>query len=95
MTGFKEALLTKVLCMFEPSRFLPINKYTGAEGKKEIAEWVYGLQLPSPEQTAWTIGRLIIWSNDLLLELAGTGFMDTEHAAGFLWYAKDRVPRTA
>ena len=91
MTGFREALLTKVLCMVEPSRFLPINKYTGQAGKKEIAKWVYDLNLPRPESVSWTIGRLIIWSNDLLLELAGDGFSDTEHAAGFLWWAKDEM----
>lgn len=91
MTGFREALLTKVLCMVEPTRFLPINTYTGQAGKKEIAKWVYDLNLPRPESVSWTIGRLIIWSNDLLLELAGNGFSDTEHAAGFLWWAKDEM----
>lgn len=95
MTGFREALLTKVLCMVEPTRFLPINKYTGQAGKKEIAKWVYDLNLPKPESTSWTIGRLIIWSNDLLLELVGEGFTDTEHAAGFLWWAKDEMRREA
>lgn len=89
MIGFREALLTKVLCMVEPKRFLPINKYTGQAGKKEIAKWVYDLNLPKPESVSWTIGRLIIWSNDLLLDLVGDGFSDTEHAAGFLWWAKD------
>lgn len=86
MPGFREALLTKVLCMVEPTRFLPINKYTGHAGKKEIAKWVYDLDLPRYKSVSWTIGRLIIWSNDLLLELAGDGFTDTEHAAGFLWF---------
>lgn len=93
MPGFREALLTKVLCMVEPSRFLPINKYTGQAGKKEIAKWVYDLNLPRPESVSWTIGRLIIWSNDLLLQLVGDGFSDTEHAAGFLWWAKDEMRR--
>jgi hypothetical protein len=91
MTGFREALLTKVLCMVEPTRFLPINKYSGVAGKKEIAKWVYDLNLPRPESVSWTIGRLIIWSNDLLLELVGDGFSDTEHAAGFLWWSKDEM----
>jgi hypothetical protein len=91
MTGFREALLTKVLCMVEPTRFLPINKYSGVAGKKEIAKWVYDLNLPRQETVSWTIGRLIIWSNDLLLELVGSGFSDTEHAAGFLWWAKDEM----
>jgi hypothetical protein len=91
MIGFREALLTKVLCMVEPTRFLPINKYSGVAGKKEIAKWVYDLNLPRQETVSWTIGRLIIWSNDLLLELVGSGFSDTEHAAGFLWWAKDEM----
>jgi len=91
MIGFREALLTKVLCMVEPDRFLPINKYTGQAGKREIAKWIYGLDLPAPEAVSWTIGRLIIWSNDLLLDLVGEGFSSTEHAAGFLWWAKDQA----
>jgi hypothetical protein len=95
MPGFREALLTKVLCMVEPTRFLPINKYTGQAGKKEIAKWAYDLNLPRPQSVSWTIGRLIIWSNDLLLELAGEGFQDTEHAASFLWWAKDEMRRRA
>jgi hypothetical protein len=95
MPGFREALLTKVLCMVEPTRFLPINKYTGQAGKKEIAKWVYDLNLPRPESVSWTIGRLIIWSNDLLLELVGDGFSNTEHVAGFLWGAKDEMRRNA
>jgi hypothetical protein len=36
MTGFRESLLTKVLCIMEPTRFLPILTYTSpAGGKKE------------------------------------------------------------
>lgn len=93
--GFREALLTKVLCMAEPERFLPITKYTGFAGKREIANWVYGLELPDPEATRWTIGRLVIWSNDLLIEAAGDGFKDTQHMARFLWWAKDEARRDA
>jgi Zn ribbon nucleic-acid-binding protein len=91
MAGFRESLLTKVLCMVEPDRFLPIQKYTGVAGKKEIAESVYGLELPTPETVTWTIGRLIVWSNDLLVELLGDGFRDMQHAAEFLWWAKDKT----
>ncbi len=90
MTGFREALLTKVLCIAEPERFLPIVKYTGAAGKKEIAQRVFGLKLPDPEATSFTIGRLIIWSNDLLMELVGDLGHNTQ-ASHFLWWAKDQA----
>ncbi|WP_371593897.1 hypothetical protein [Streptomyces virginiae] len=91
MTGFKEALLTRVLCVTHPDRFLTILKYTTeAGGKREIARMVYGLELPSPESVNWTRGRLILWSNDLLLDLAGEGFANRQHAAAFLWWAKDQ-----
>ncbi len=91
MKGFKEALLTKVLCVVQPDRFLPIVKYTGVAGKKEIASAVYDLRLPGPESTSWTIDRLILWSNDLLAELVGDDFVDMQHASAFLWWAKDQA----
>jgi hypothetical protein len=90
MPGFREALLTKVLCVVEPDRFLPIVKYTGIAGKKEIAERVFGLRLPPADSVQWTIGRLVLWSNDLLLSVLGGGFVDHPHAASFLWWAKDQ-----
>ena len=35
--SFKEPLLTKVLCVVEPGRFLPVVKYSAAaDGKKEM-----------------------------------------------------------
>lgn len=86
MTGFREALLTKVLCIVYPQRFLPIVTYSGAGGgKKELAKDVYQLVLPAPSATSWTIGRLAFWSNDLLVELLGEGFTDLQHGAQFLW----------
>ncbi len=92
MTGFKEALLTRVLCVRYPGRFLTILKYTTeAGGKREIARMVYGLELPAPESVNWTLGRLILWSNDLLYALVGEGFANQQHAAAFLWWAKDQV----
>ncbi len=48
-----------MLCIAERKRFLPIVKYTGAAGKKEIAETVFGLRLRDLEATSFTIGRLI------------------------------------
>jgi hypothetical protein len=38
---------------------------------------------------------LAVWSNDLLLELAGEDFDGPQHVAEFLWWAKDRVKHTA
>ncbi len=94
MRGFREALLTKVLCIVYPERFLPIVKYTGSQGigsgKKEIAAAVYNLKLPAPASTNWTIGRLIFWSNDLLVELLGEGFTDLQHGSQFLWWAREQ-----
>ena len=37
MKGFKETLLTKVLCIVYPDRYLTILKYTGEARKREIA----------------------------------------------------------
>ncbi|MGW7426031.1 hypothetical protein ACWGJB_39415 [Streptomyces sp. NPDC054813] len=91
MTGFKEALLTRVLCVVQPERFLSILKYTTeAGGKREIARAVYGLDLPTPESVNRTLGRLILWSNDLLHTLVGEGFVNQQHSAAFLWWAKDQ-----
>lgn len=91
MKGFKESLLTKVLCIVYPDRFLTILMYTGAAGKREIAQSLWGLELPDPGRVDWTIGRLILWSNDLLLALLGEGFRHQQHAAEFLWWAKDKT----
>ncbi len=89
--GFKEALLTKVLCVVEPERFLPILKYSAAlDGKKEIAKLVFDLDLPPAEKAAWTIGRLVLWSNDLLRSLVGNDIPDLQRAARFLAWAKDQ-----
>lgn len=91
MAGFKESLLTKVLCIMEPDRFLPILTYTSnaAAGKREIAWLVFGIDLPAPDKTAMTIGRLIFWSNDLLVRLAGEGFASMAHLSEFLWLSRD------
>ena len=95
MPGFKEALLTKVLCIAESGRFLPILTYGAEEtGKRDITLAVYGLHLPKVDQNSMQIGRLATWSNDLLLELVGDGFTSTQHAAMFLSWVKDRVGQT-
>jgi len=92
MKGFRQALLTKVLCMVEPQRFIPILTYTSKAGKREYAKWVYDLDLPEPAAVSWTIGQLILWSNDLLVQFAGEGFEHAEHMGEFLWWAKDQDP---
>lgn len=93
MRGFKEALLTKVLCVMHPERFVPILIYTSPNGgKREIAKLVFGLDLPARDRTTWTIGRLITWSNDLLVDAAGQGFEHLQHLSSFLWWAKDQAP---
>jgi len=91
MTGFRESLLTRVLCVMHPDRFLTILKYTGMAGKREIAQSVYGLRLPAPDATSATPGRLAFWSNDLLHDLIGDGFDTVQHGAAFLWWAKDQT----
>jgi Zn ribbon nucleic-acid-binding protein len=87
----KEPLLTKVLCVVEPDRFLPVLKYSApTDGKKEIAKLVFDLDLPAAEKTANTIGRLAIWSNDLLRSLVGNTIPDLHQATKFLAWAKTR-----
>jgi hypothetical protein len=91
--GFKESLLTKVLCMVYPDTYLPILVYTspGRFGKKEIAEAVFRVNFPKPERTQWQIGRLVIWSNDRLVDLLPDMFRkDLVWASDFLWWAKDQ-----
>lgn len=91
MTGFKESLLTRVLCIVQPDRFLPILIYTSPSGgKREIAASVWGLDLPPREKVSWTIGRLVTWSNDLLVDLLPDVFDDLGHGAAFLWWAKEQ-----
>lgn len=90
MPGFRESMLTRVLCISEPQRFVPILVYTSpAGGKREIARNLFGLELPAPESTSQTIGRLAYWSNDLLVSLVGDRFADLDHGRQFLWWAKD------
>ncbi|WNB86440.1 hypothetical protein [Cellulomonas sp. ATA003] len=93
MRGFKEALLTKVLCIVQPDRFLPILIYSSPNGggKREIANRVFGLELPPRDRTRWPIGRLITWSNDVLVDHAGPGFEKLQHVSSFLWWAKDQA----
>jgi hypothetical protein len=59
ITGFRESLLTRVLCVVEPARFLPILIYTSSNwGKKEIAAAVFDIEPPSQKSTSMATGRL-------------------------------------
>lgn len=87
MPGWGEALLTKTLAVAEPDRFLPIVAY---DQKAAIAMAVYGLELPVVDEASLTLGRLAVWSNDLLVDLAGDGFDDLHHTAAFLSWAQGR-----
>lgn len=84
--GFKEVLLTRVLAVAHPERFMTLLTY---EQKAIAAKKVYGLDLPPQEQAR--IGHQIVWSNDLLLQLAGEGFLHAQHAGEFLWWARSQV----
>jgi hypothetical protein len=84
MPSWDEALLTKTLSVSEPYRFLPVMTYAD---KKAIAQAVYGIELPVVDEASLTIGRLAVWSNDLLVALAGDGFDDLHHTAAFLRWA--------
>lgn len=89
--SFKESLLTKVLCVVEPDRFVPIVRYTAATGgKKELVKTVFELDLPPVDKSTWTIGRLAVWSNDLLRSLVGNDVPDLQQAARFLVWASAR-----
>jgi hypothetical protein len=87
----KEPLLTKVLCVVEPERWLPVLKYSAAtDGKKEIAKLVFDLDLPPAAKASWTVGRLATWSNDLLRSLVGNDIPDLQLATQFLMWAKNQ-----
>ncbi|MEV7396729.1 hypothetical protein [Aeromicrobium sp. NPDC092404] len=84
MPGWGEALLTKQLAVSDPDRFLPIPTYAD---KRALVSGLFGLELPDTDLTALTIGRVGVWSNDLLVDVLGDGFADLHHAAGFLRWA--------
>jgi hypothetical protein len=92
MTGVRESVLTRVLCVAEPERWLPITVYAGAadDGKREIAERVLGLAMPAPDKQPRSVARLAGWSNDLLVDAVGPGFDDLDHVAAFLDWAREQ-----
>ena len=88
--SFKESLLTKVLCVVEPDRSCR-SSVLGRDGRQEgDGQLVFDLDLPPAAQATWTIGRLAVWSNDLLRSLVGNDVPDLQQAAQFLTWAKNR-----
>jgi hypothetical protein len=91
--GVGVVLLTKVLCVMQPDRFLALLPYEGGngKGKQDIGRVVFGLDMPNSDSTGLSIGRLAYWSNDLLRDalqdLPGPAFVDLEHTKEFLWGA--------
>ncbi|KQS69153.1 hypothetical protein [Modestobacter sp. Leaf380] len=87
--SFKEPMLAKVLTVVQPDRFLPLLRYSAAaDGKKELTKEVFGLDLPPVDKSAFTVGRVAVWSNDLLRSLVG--LESTADTAAFLRWAKGR-----
>ncbi|MEJ2867944.1 hypothetical protein WCD74_09230 [Actinomycetospora sp. OC33-EN08] len=87
MPGAREAVLTHVLAVARPERFLPVltvDGGSGGEGKRELVASVLGLELPAVDRTRHTIGRVACGSNDLLVDALGAGFSDLDDAAAFL-----------
>lgn len=90
--GVGVVLLTKVLCITQPERFLAVLPYASdkGKGKQDIGRLVFGLPMPNRDSTGMSPGRLAYWSNDLLREallaLPGDPFPDLEHAKHFLWH---------
>ncbi len=91
--GVGVVLLTKILCVMQPERFLALLPYesSNGKGKQDIGRVVFGLAMPGSDRTGLSIGRLAYWSNDLLREavqaLPGATFVDLEHAKEFVWAA--------
>lgn len=91
MTGLKEGIAVKALCMVHPDRFLPILYYSGGAGKKEIAQALFNIELPNPDKARYPIGKLIVESNDLLVQIVRPEYDDLERAGGFLWDAYHQI----
>lgn len=91
--GVGVVLLTKVLCVMQPDRFLALLPYesSNGKGKQDIGRVVFRLNMPPSDSTGLSIGRLAYWSNDLLRDavqaLPGQPFVDLAHATGLLWEA--------
>ena len=90
MGGVREPVLTRILAVARPERFLPVltvDGGSGGEGKRELARSVLHLELPALDRGRHTVGRLACGSNDLLVDALGAGFPDLDDAAAFLIWA--------
>ncbi len=95
--GVGIVLLTKVLCVMKPDRFIALLPYASGngKGKQDIGRVVFGLTMPSLDSTGLSIGRLAYWSNDLLsldaplsIDVVGRVCGQMPCAAGTLGLAK-------
>ena len=90
MGGVKEPVLTHVLAVARPERFLPIltvDSGPGGEGKRDLARSLLRVEIPAPDRSRHTVGRVAVGSNDLLVDALGAGFVDLDDAAAFLIWA--------
>ena len=90
MGGVKEPVLTHVLAVARPERFLPIlnvDSGPGGEGKRDLARSLLQVEVPAPDRSRHTVGRVAVGSNDLLVDALGAGFVDLDDAAAFLIWA--------
>lgn len=84
--GFRETLTTKVLCVAEPERFIPILSAKGKSGKLPYLQHVFGVAAEPPKDAS--VGHLIVWSNEQLAERLRGEFPDLLDAAYFLRWTR-------
>lgn len=86
MAGFKTTLATKVLCVVQAERFVPILPVKGKLKKTAFLQHVWGVAVSDPRGAS--VGELIVWSNDLLRERLEGTFPDLLDGASFLGWAR-------
>jgi hypothetical protein len=90
MGGVREPVLTRILAVARPERFLPVltvDGSSGGEGKRELTRSVLRLELPAVDRGRHTLGRVACGSNDLLVDALGAGFADLDDATAFLLWS--------
>ena len=83
MPGFREALLTKILAISEPTKFLPILT---AKGKAAFVQHIWGVKIEADKKQS--SGDAIVATNDALVERLAPTFPDLLDAAAFLWWSQ-------